>query len=111
MAKDLERAFDRLNKKYFNNELPPVPVKWSEQIGSALGWYVPPKDDDHGSILLQAKTKPFTCLWEMTLIHEMSHLKHRENPEEIRSTPHRHSKVWKKEMRRIAAAGGFDKLW
>lgn len=117
MAKLLESAYRRYNKRYFGGRLPAVSVRWSEKIQpahrerarKAYGWFT--ATDEGGEILISSTLKPFFELWRMTLLHEMCHVALREHPEEIAATSEKHSKPWFREMRRVAAAGAFDDLW
>lgn len=111
MARILERAYASYNRRYFNRLLPPVPVLWSRKLPSdCCGWYTP-EGSEHGAILITESLKTSPSLWRMTLLHEMCHVRWREHPEELRSNVHKHSCVWVKEMRRLANAGAFDKIW
>lgn len=121
MAKQLERAYASYNRKYFGGQLPKIPVRWSVQIQPnsrdksrrAYGWFTPGEDcgTAEGVILLTTEDKPFPERWRITLLHEMAHVKLRDHPEELQSTSDKHSGVWKKEMRRLAAVGAMDDLW
>ena len=113
MAWSLERTYDYYNRKYFGNELPKIPVQWSEVI-SDYAVYEQPSDDSDGLIRISSETRKFNSVWRMSLLHEMCHVKLREYPEEIAAksrTPRSHSNIWQKEMMRLAQAGAFKTLW
>jgi len=114
MARVLERAYAYYNRRYFRGKLPPVHVRWTKKLGPdfppgpAYGWFFP----DEGVILISSILKKHWAFWHMTLLHEMCHVALQEHPEEQRSyRSDRHSRPWHREMRRLAAAGAFDRLW
>jgi len=120
MAKALEKAYDSFNRKFFENSLPKIPVRWSSTIGIVgrakdatmyAAYLEPSENEPDGSIIIAEEFKPYWEVWRTSLLHEMAHVKLREHPSEITGPASRHTKVWKKEMRRLAAAGAFDALW
>ena len=97
----LRRAYEEYNRKYFENKLPEVDevvLRWSKRELSICGYN---KGDE---IVINRKDRKRDSIWKMTLLHEMCHL----------ATEHEqalHGKLWKKEMRRLARIGAFDKIW
>lgn len=103
MARQLQRAYDYYNRRFFNGELPAIDVQWSEKVGEDAYGEFSIHDDGRMRIQLDSAMKKHRSWWRLVLLHEMCHVKHRSNQ--------RHSKVWKLEMRRLAAAGAMDSLW
>jgi hypothetical protein len=74
---DLDKIFDRLNRRYFNNELPKPALSWSaRRTKRILGHH----DSVHDAIVIsRSLDHPDTpqFLVEYVLYHEMLHIKHR----------------------------------
>lgn len=124
MAKELQKAYREYNRQYFKGALPNVPVRWSKQIGLTsgrgdAGFFIGTSDEKGDWVILVSHDlKTLEYYWRMTLLHEMAHVSVRNDPKERACTengdnlePMGHSKVWRIEMRRLAAAGAFDGLW
>lgn len=116
---DLMRDYRAVRRNYFGNSIPPVdevllrflPRREIDRLGGF--------DDVAGvccfgehcgfaaprSILLVDDLH--VCETRITLLHEMAHMK--VNLKYGRSM--KHGETWKKEMRRLAAAGAFDDWW
>jgi hypothetical protein len=116
---DLMRDYRAVRNKYFGTSIPPVdevllrflPRKEMNRLGGA---------DDiagvccHGEYAGAAAAKVILladdlhiCETRITLLHEMAHMK--VNTKCGRQM--KHGETWKKEMRRLAAAGAFDDWW
>lgn len=114
MAYSPQNVYDYYNRRYFDGLLPKIPVSWSEVIGQRPKRYygVYCSNSAEGKILLSSELKNHPKIWRMTLLHEMAHVKFRGHPKEIYSiSRNRHSKLWQKEMLRLAKEGAFKKLW
>lgn len=96
----LKRAYLRYNRLYFGNLLPTdIDLKWQKFGGDSLyGCWV------EGYISINAKHKKLPKVWKMTLLHEMAHAATDTERSE-------HGPRWRKEMRRLARLGAFDRLW
>ena len=116
---DLMRDYRAIRKNFFGNSIPPVeevllrflPRKeinrlggdndiagvccFGEYYGVAAAKVILLADDLH------------ICETRITLLHEMAHMK--VNTKYGRNM--KHGEIWKKEMRRLAAAGAFDNWW
>jgi hypothetical protein len=118
MAATLEKAYKAYNKRYFRGRLPNVEVRWSRILGR--GWYgesvwLPltecgKKKFTFGLIRLADWMKPHWEVWNLTLLHEMVHIKLRKRCLEAKVGPQHHSKKWHDEMRGLAERGAFDEL-
>lgn len=94
----LQSAYHDYNRLYFRSQLPSnVMVKWvkmEKHYGRAGG----------GLIEISTYIKNFPDFWQMTLLHEMAHVA-------TDSEKADHGPRWRREMRRLARIGAFDKLW
>ena len=116
---DLARDYRAVRKNYFGNSIPPVeevlirfmPRNEMNRLGAA---------DDIAGVSSFGEHRGFTTVKtvlladdlhtfdiRITLLHEMAHLK--VNLKFGRNMGH--GENWKKEMRRLAAAGAFDNWW
>lgn len=73
-----QRIFDILNKKYFNNELPPIKIDYftSDKIDNALACFVFDDETNEIEIILQLKEQPECGVNTDTisdLYHELIH--------------------------------------
>jgi hypothetical protein len=111
MSRQAERDFHRYNRLYFGGRLPRLRVRWTKnlerlQFGEFQGGTIKAGRQRAftGVISLADWMKPYWQVWQMTLLHEMVHAK-------LHGTPGEHTPAWQREMRRLARAGAFDKLW
>lgn len=119
---DLQKRYTHYNKKYFNGRLPPVnkiDIEWSERmpmgtIGLAHPHGVLPCPKDWGPencsgcwLRIDPALKLHDCFAEMTLLHEMAHIKAVLGDRGLAG----HGPVWQKEMMRLARAGAFELWW
>lgn len=94
----LAAAYREYNKLYFSNKLPhDIDVKWKKNMPPIGLWIA-------GTILINAAYKKEHMIWRLTLLHEMAHVATAAEKAE-------HGPRWKREMRRLARIGAFDKLW
>jgi hypothetical protein len=116
---DLMRDYTAVRKCYFGNSIPPIemvligfmPATEMRRIGAGM--------EADGACLAGKVAGLITCYaitlsddlrvseTRITLLHEMAHLK--VNIKFGRQM--KHGEHWKKEMRRLAAAGAFDDWW
>ena len=116
---DLMRDYRAVRSLYFGKSIPPVeevligfmPSREMRRIGAGV--------DSDGACLAGRVAGLITCYaitlsddlraneTRITLLHEMAHLK--VNIKFGRQM--KHGEHWKKEMRRLAAAGAFDNWW
>ena len=95
----LRRAYLYYNRKWFDGMLPTdIVVAWSYRLPRPCMGISEPD-----AILLNAKDRR-SCIWRMTLLHEMCHLATENERAE-------HGPKWKCRMRSLARHGAFDKLW
>lgn len=112
MAKALDALYATFNTKYFGGKLPPTSVKWSKllprgQFAEYRFLFLRDKGKRvrvYGAIILATWMKPWRGIMEMTLLHEMLHVKLGDQKEE-------HSKEFYRGMRGLARKGAFDELW
>lgn len=117
MAKQLEQAYARFNRKYFGNSLPAIPIRWSINVdkeNDAEFYWDEDIEEEQGPcglIQIAPRLKSDYNHTMIALLHEMVHMKLRKthHARDCRVGPH--SKAWRTEMRRIAAEGAFDRLW
>jgi len=107
--KNLKQMFNHANRKYFNNELPNIPITWKKKLmmNGAVGECVFNRDDEkHPNKITSVEIHLHTWLQDyppyliQTLLHEMAHLK-------LGVRVH-HGKVFQKEIRRLVAVGAYD---
>jgi predicted metal-dependent hydrolase len=72
--KDLERAFRKFNKDYFNDELPPVTIKFDTDKELDVETYGEFTVD--GEILINECLREIPEYCFIVVLHEMSHVKH-----------------------------------
>jgi len=109
--------FDRLNRRYFRGALPSLPIMWHKPLLSGgrrafAGQFIVFEDRDHANIIIDPKLRK-RKMWnyiESILLHEMVHT-YLWNKHERPSAYNGHGKKFQKEMRRLARAGAFDRLW
>lgn len=117
MAKQLERAYARFNKRYFGNALPPIPVRWSINVDkdsdAEFCWDEDIEEEQGlcGLIQIAPRLKSDYNRTMLAILHEMAHMKLRKTHHARDCKPGPHSRAWRMEMRRLAAAGAFDNLW
>jgi hypothetical protein len=76
-------VYDIINERHFNNTLPKVPVRWSDELPEhVMGRYVRPGTlkelrTNSGYIELSSQYRRSNVLWIQTLIHEMVHVEQR----------------------------------
>jgi len=115
----LRKEYLKLNRRWFDGKLPRnTVVKWCDSF---------PKPDNgvygrtvtyrasgtkpgapiigFGITISRRAERSGMATVMVTLLHEMAHVK------TWRSSRAPHGRVWVMEMRRLAAAGAFDKLW
>jgi hypothetical protein len=96
----LERAYRYYNRKYFFNSLPALgefELRWDDIPGSVMGMC---SEDE---IVISTKYQREGALWQMTLLHEMCHMK--------LGTRAGHGPKFQAEMLRLAQAGAFKGNW
>ena len=100
------------NSRYFRSKLPDIPVRWSPNyykgrnrkcLGST--WF------DHKTklpklITLNPAMKPYSVIWQSTLLHEMVHVEQWKVP-----TKQAHGNKFNKRMKQLANLGAFRGLW
>lgn len=72
--KDLDRAFRKFNREYFDNELPMVKVKFD--IDNELETETYGEFTVDGEILISQDLKTIPDFAFIVLLHEMGHVKH-----------------------------------
>lgn len=111
---ELEEWFDTYNHRYFGGRLKECHVYWSRMrplgfFGSYREFGVRREDyDGPYYIKVNLKLKWASALWHMTLLHEMVHLK---LVGKDRSALDKHSRMFNREMKKLAARGAFVGLW
>lgn len=105
MKLDLQFLFVEYNQRFFDNDLPDMPVRWIKTPrGVAAEFWT-----NNGEMGINIH--PLFRKWgllryvKMLLIHEMAHAKLRNR--KIQD----HGRVWNNEMLRLANAGAFYGLW
>lgn len=100
--KQLQRAYRKYNKLWFNDELPHDVDCFFSPVDDCYGQL---QEEDNGEWTIQINPKFFVDdrMWHMVLLHEMAHLKVR--PYQL------HGKKFQDEMIRLATAGAFRGLW
>lgn len=109
---NLDHLYARLNRRYFNSELPPVTLTWSARKSKRiLGHHDYVHDTIVISRLLDSAEVP-ELLVEFVMYHEMLHMKHR--PKVVNGRRIYHSAAFKADERRFdyydAAQAALDKL-
>lgn len=109
---NLEQIFSRLNRRYFNGELPAVTLTWSARKSKRiLGHHDYVHDTIVISRLLDSPEVP-EVLVEFVLYHEMLHMKH--SPKVVNGRRIYHSAAFRADERRFeqfdAAQVALDKL-
>lgn len=121
----LEEMFHLFNSRYFRNSLPKCKVVWADI--SYFGDYAPVyhkayktrkqasdaiKSGEFSTngkvthlIRLGKWTRKQRRQWMFTLLHEMAHLKLRNESGDV------HGHKFQKEMKRLAGLGAFNRLW
>lgn len=104
--RSLKHWYDKFNGLYFNGELPQIVIYW-EPLSNADGSTCPVYEVDHGQfqIKLDPSIKGFPCLWKITLLHEMVHVKLW-----VKHPKHQHGKLFQTELSRIFNLGAYKKL-
>lgn len=92
----LERAYKRLNRKWFQGMLPGVELRW-EACGS-MGDY----GDE--TIRISPALREWRNGWELTLFHEMIHVY---VDEVLEAREGAHGRAWRGERARLYQAGAF----
>lgn len=102
---ELQEWFDEYNRLYFRGRLEPCDVYFCqmETIGFC-GKY----DDGSFYIEVNQRIQWSSALWHMTLLHEMVHLKLYGKD---MSPLDKHSRMFNREMKKLAARGAFVGLW
>ena len=109
---NLEQIFARLNRRYFNGELPAVTLSWSARKSKRiLGHHDYAHDMIVISRLLDSPDVP-ELLIEFVMYHEMLHMKH--NPKVVKGRRIYHSAAFRADERRFdqfdAAQAALEKL-
>lgn len=108
---ELEEAFALYKSRYFRNRLKPCRVMWAdmEYLGH-FGSYRQEgvKEDKYHYIKINRKLKWSGSLWHFTLLHEMVHLK---LVGKDLSPLDKHSRMFNREMKKLAAVGAFVGIW
>lgn len=102
----LQHRYNEFNKSYFGNSLPNSTVRFSNVCGNGLGvsfMVTHPTTKLAMAFLIFINSNLWSAdLIELTLLHEMAHL---------RTWGNKHGKKWQKEMHRLAAMGAFNERW
>lgn len=113
MARELEEAYARYNKRYFGNELPAIKVSWGKVPRDEIArfsWAQPGGAD--GVITISPRLKFSSRIWKFTLLHEMAHVKLCDHPSHKHGNASRmHGEAWLEEMHRLVNAGAMDALF
>lgn len=98
--RQLKRAYNHYNRKYFNGELPDVFIFW-EAASSDLANIT----EENGVYVMRLDPGlSFSARhWKMAIIHEQAHLKI--------GIDEGHNKKFHNEMLRLAHLGAFVRLW
>lgn len=94
----LRRRFLYLNRRYFRSRLPHATMVQWKPMKNLMGLCM----IDPPLIQLDTAIRPWSRVWELTLLHEMAHLSTGDTS---------HGRRWMREMMRLARAGAFNKLW
>ena len=109
---DLEQWFCEYRHKYFGKSLKPCRVFYRkmEPLGLFGSYRVHGARSDGGAyyIAISNRIRWSSALVRMTLLHEMVHLK---LVDKDKSPKTRHSRMFHREMKRLAARGAFVGLW
>jgi len=104
----LQKVFRAYNRKYFAGKLPECRVIWGKLEAPYIGTY----DPNIPLITLSPTIRKWNCFWRLTLLHEMTHHRLRNHPEEVKARMNaKHGPRFNQEMRRLARAEAFDGLW
>lgn len=104
-SKNLMLMYQILNRRYFDDELPTIIVGWSRQLrGRVYGLTATrkPRGQSTPIIMINSTLRKFHDFACLVLLHEMIHVKFIEK--------NGHGKYFKKERRRLAIAGAFDRF-
>lgn len=98
----LKKWYQHYNRKYFGGELPDDVVLFWEQSSEIYGDCNEMADGEM-VIRINPAIMGFAPLWQITLLHEMAHLK---------LWPYEtHGKKFQNEMLRLATLGALKKIW
>jgi len=109
---DLMKEFLRLDKKYFDGELPmPLHLAFTpiNSLGYTFRYRTPGKrrsKEDRFGIHISTKLRFSRRLWASTLIHEMVHLE-----DSLKHSCGKTGRYFNKRMRELAAMRAFDGIW
>lgn len=111
---ELEVWFCTFNHRYFGGRLKECQVRWVKM--KYLGHFTSYQhrgvkaEDYQGPFLIRinSKLKWSTALWQLTLLHEMVHLKLYGKDKSRKDV---HSRMFNREMKKLAARGAFVGLW
>lgn len=105
--RQLKHWYSKFNRLYFNGELPEHTILYWEPPSSAWGSACPVFEVDYGQfyIKLDPSIRSVTDFWQITLIHEMVHIKLWQ-----KYPKHQHGKIFKDEIKRIFLLGAYNKL-
>lgn len=98
-ARDLEKAFHRLNKMYFNGELEMPRLTWSERRTRRMLGHM---DRTHNTLVISRTLDDLRIpkyFFEYILYHEMLHLKHA--PRRVRKRYYYHTPEFRREERQF----------
>lgn len=99
----LRAAHIRHNATWFGGKLPDTTVLYAETPDGDEGETICAKDWKVCSIFISPKYNPGLNEAELTLFHEECH--------EVTPTDFGHGPEWQNCMKRLAAAGAFERLW
>jgi hypothetical protein len=116
LARELQEAYTRYNRRFFGGLLPAIPVVWSQINPAELACFdyvLDPADGDivSGTIRMSPCIRFSDRIWKRILLHEMAHVKLRSHPSHTRKNGNCHGAAFIAEMRRLAAVGAFDRIW
>lgn len=111
---ELEQRFCEFNHRYFGGRLGECRVVWAKMphLGHFASYRHPgiKAEKYKGPFLIRisSRIKWSTSLWQLTLLHEMVHLKLYGKDKSRKDV---HSRMFNREMKKLAARGAFVGLW